>query len=729
MHLLVVIFLIFGLGSSTPAQLTSNSMPEPSREAEAMLREALSLDRAGSLEAAITLYHQAAEPKDFILSDYARFVLANSYFNLQQYDAAAQECVAMIALYPKSVMLPRTQLLLGKCYLAEKKFKQATITLKRLISDYGAAVEVAEARYLLAKGWEQQKKWKEAYLAYEETDLYHPLTVYGKESRLAIKALRNKYKKKLPFFKASPQALFKKGMVYFEQDDFEMAANIFGRLAREYPRSKPMKEAWLMLGRAEMQRNKIDSAISDLRRLTGGPPNLAGRANYYLGIAYGRRGEPQKAIAALKKVMEKYPGSDLADDAAYWAAYYQEKMGEINPALLGYYELINHHPYSELVPAAIWRIGRAYYWSGDFKNAAAYFHMAQLYPPGEETPRSIFFEAKALEREGNQAAALQTYEKLIKRFDHTYYAYRSREKISGSVISDLGDNQLLKEDFSSVLEEIGEEDREQLAAVMEIWEETNGAIFTSEISTEAVPHLEKYKELMALGMVEYAAEEARFLVEMTSAKEKEPLQTKLGEILVQSGEYRTPIRFADRRIRAAIISGNQNNLPRKIWELAYPKGYWKQVSKLAKAYSLDPYLVLAVIREESRFNPKATSRSYARGLMQIIPRTGRGIAQDLEIKGYKTRRLYEPNLNIEMGSYFLHCLVKNFSDNAYLALAGYNGGPNRITKYVKNWYNGDLGLVDVDEFVESIPILETRLYVQKVMGSYFEYKRLYDRKS
>lgn len=114
--------------------------------------------------------------------------------------------------------------------------------------------------------------------------------------------------------------------------------------------------------------------------------------------------------------------------------------------------------------------------------------------------------------------------------------------------------------------------------------------------------------------------------------------------------------------------------------------------------------------------------------MQIIPGTGRAIAKDLDVSGYRTRRLYEAPLNLEMGSYYLSNLVKNFSNNVYLALAGYNGGPNKIKRYVKNWYNGNLNLVDVDEFIESIPSRETRLYVQKVMGSYFEYKRLYERK-
>jgi soluble lytic murein transglycosylase len=79
-----------------------------------------------------------------------------------------------------------------------------------------------------------------------------------------------------------------------------------------------------------------------------------------------------------------------------------------------------------------------------------------------------------------------------------------------------------------------------------------------------------------------------------------------------------------------------------------------------------------------------------------------------------------------MGTYYLAELIKRFDGNVALALAGYNGGPVRIKKLVNNWYNGDMRNLDVDEFIEFIPMRETRNYVQKVLGSYYEYKRLYE---
>ena len=638
------------------------------------------------------------------------------------------ELKTFVSSFPDSLLLAQANLTLGKSYFNLKNYPKAIRAFSDLVNHDPGSEAAPEANYLVGRAYEQQKKWPEAYLAYQATDLNYPLSFFGRQSRLGVAELKKKHKKKLPKFKATAKALYKQGLSYFDDNDYENASNIFNRLAREFPKSKYVGEALLMLGRAEMQTGN-PAAISALERATEGAPNLAGRATYYLGLTYGRRGNYERAIAALEKMANHYPDSELADDAIYWSAYFKEQNGDLNGALLSYYDLINKYPNSQSAPAAIWRIGKTYYWNSDFKNAATYLHIAQNYPPGEDSPRCAFFEAKAQERLGNQAAALDIYGKLVKRFDHSYYAYRAKDKLKSKGLALNEPATFDNEEFSLALNNLDEKDQEGLAAVMEIWEQTKVSPDQLEGSQEVQAHLAKYKELMSLGVTEYAADEARYLVNLTSDSEKDSAQTKLGEMLIRSGEYKTPIKFADRKVRDAIVAGKAAALPKKIWQLAYPKGYWANVAAKAGAFGVDPYLVLAVIREESRFNPRAVSHSGARGLMQIMPRTGRAIALDLDKSGFRTRKLFTPALNIEMGSYYLSNLVKNFQGNVYLSLAGYNGGPNKIKKYVKSWYNDNLSSVDIDEFIESIPGRETRLYVQKVMGSYFEYKRLYGRKN
>ncbi|MFA4905720.1 MAG: transglycosylase SLT domain-containing protein [Candidatus Margulisiibacteriota bacterium] len=196
-----------------------------------------------------------------------------------------------------------------------------------------------------------------------------------------------------------------------------------------------------------------------------------------------------------------------------------------------------------------------------------------------------------------------------------------------------------------------------------------------------------YQALMDLELIDYAQGEARVITKLTQGLTEESLQVR---------------------------------------KLAYPKGYFEKVQKYSRDFSLDPFLTLAVIREESRFRSRALSRSRAHGLMQIIPSTGKILAKRLSIKPYRRSKMYEVDTNLKMGTFYLSDLIRRFDGNVALALAGYNGGPVRIKKLVNNWYNGDMRNLDIDEFIEFIPMRETRYYVQKVLGSYYEYKRLYE---
>ncbi|MBN3033215.1 MAG: transglycosylase SLT domain-containing protein [Candidatus Saganbacteria bacterium] len=724
----IILLLLF----ATPlfAQSAEGGSGAAAPDSTAIFARAVALRAAGSAEAALPLLRACAADEDFALRDYARFEIGKIYFDRGDDRPAAAEFKTFLNDFTDSLLAPQAALALGKSHFHLKNYPRAIKVFRDSIDKTPDAETAPEASYLIGLTAERQKNWAAAYLAYETTDLNYPLSSFGKQARLAIKRLKRSHRGKLPRFQASAHALFKQGMSYFDDGAYETATNVFGKLAREFPGSKYNGEAMLMLGRAEIQMNN-PAAISDLEKAARGPANLAGRATYYLGLAYGRRGRYERAIKTLEKVPACYPGSGLCDDAIYWAAYYKELNGDLTGALNSYYEIITKYPRSQSVSAAIWRLGKVYYWGGDFKNAAAYFHLAQSaesYRPGADTPRCAFFEAKAEERLGNRTAALNIYDQLAKRFDHTYYAYRAKEKLKEAGRDVPEQPTFDGDEFSQALSNLDEKDQEGLAAVMEIWEQIRAGSTAVASSREVQAHLARYKALMDLGLSAYAAGEAKYLVDLTSDVEKDSAQTRLGELLVHSGEYKTPIKFADRKVKAAVIAGQPSAVPRKIWQLAYPKGYWNNVSAKAGALGLDPYLVLAVIREESRFNPRAVSRSGARGLMQIMPRTGRAIARDLDKSHYRTSKLFTPVLNIEMGIYYLSNLVKNFQGNVYLSLAGYNGGPNKVKKYVKNWYNDSLGLVDVDEFVESIPSRETRLYVQKVMGSYFEYKRLYSGK-
>ncbi len=163
-----------------------------------------------------------------------------------------------------------------------------------------------------------------------------------------------------------------------------------------------------------------------------------------------------------------------------------------------------------------------------------------------------------------------------------------------------------------------------------------------------------------------------------------------------------------------------NALPAEYWHGLFPRPYWDSLQRYSDESGLDPYLVASLIRQESEFNPGAVSRANAYGLMQLLPRTGKGEAKEVGLKGYNTDSLFDPAVNIRLGTRYFRKMVDQFGGQVEYALAAYNAGGERV----QEWRSAG-SYRDIDEFVESIPFTETREYVQAIVRNAEVYKRVY----
>jgi len=155
--------------------------------------------------------------------------------------------------------------------------------------------------------------------------------------------------------------------------------------------------------------------------------------------------------------------------------------------------------------------------------------------------------------------------------------------------------------------------------------------------------------------------------------------------------------------------------------LDYPAAYWPVVSRIAGEYNLDPFLILAVSRQESTFRPSLISRAGAVGVMQVMPKTARWmVAKDPELPRDAASRLLEPMYSIRLGAAYLRRMLDQFNGNLVHAIAAYNGGPGNCSKWIRA-----RGHLPPDEFIESIPLEETRDYVKKVLGNLAAYHTLW----
>jgi len=227
----------------------------------------------------------------------------------------------------------------------------------------------------------------------------------------------------------------------------------------------------------------------------------------------------------------------------------------------------------------------------------------------------------------------------------------------------------------------------------------------------------RVEELLALHFMGEAREEIMHLAKRVG--EGLPEQMFLARLYLTVGLTSQAIRALN-VVLSALSPGERLDLPEEFWKLLFPPFYWEDIQDGARLAQLDPLLVMGVIRQESAFNARAISRSDARGLMQLLPSTGQEIFQRLGLGAFREDVLFDPRMNVRLGTQYLARLVRAHQGNLILTLTAYNAGPTRVKRWLQ-----EMRFADWDEFIENLPFEETRGYVKNVLRNYGVYRKLY----
>ena len=181
------------------------------------------------------------------------------------------------------------------------------------------------------------------------------------------------------------------------------------------------------------------------------------------------------------------------------------------------------------------------------------------------------------------------------------------------------------------------------------------------------------RQLASAGLDSWAEVELRYGAE----KEDQPqvLAMELASLLGK-GKPEQALRSI-KRYAIGYLNLPFDSAPRDFWRFAFPLPFRADLDRFSKANSLDPFLVAALIRQESEFDPRAVSRTSARGLTQIMPDTGRELSRRLHLTPYSTPRLFEPEVNLQLGTYYLKMVTTQLGGHEEAALAAYNAGMSR----------------------------------------------------
>ncbi|HEY0591248.1 MAG TPA: transglycosylase SLT domain-containing protein, partial [Thermoanaerobaculia bacterium] len=347
--------------------------------------------------------------------------------------------------------------------------------------------------------------------------------------------------------------------------------------------------------------------------------------------------------------------------------------------------LIELDPADDSALQRFWDVGWTSYTGGNFDRASHSFEfIASTYRNPNIRRQATYWHARSLERRGMAAEAKKIYADLARAPYRDLYALFAAARLGTDA------------------------PRDKPALPPRVsWDE---------IAEKQIPdELRLAYELNALGV----RPEARLEVQRNANFENRKwADSILGELYYFEGSHDLAFRFL-RRAWPELATPEQNAVPWRFVQMYYPLRFEDEIRKTARKNDLDPYLVMALIRQESAFNPNARSRVGAAGLMQIMPRTGDELGTRLYGR-FQQARLLDPEVNVELGTHYLARVIRLFDGNVELALAGYNGGPYRILRWRKEQRGKPL-----DEFIEGIPLAESRGYVKRITLLRSTYQELY----
>lgn len=465
------------------------------------------------------------------------------------------------------------------------------------------------------------------------------------------------------------------------------------------PKSPRRAEAKLKLGIAQVRLKQYDDARETFRALVKDGGTESYEATVWLARVYLRQGQGDKLLDLAKTLPTAPLSAEQKGQITLFTGMWLEDQGRFDDAILRYRQVAKvGEPLSQRAEAR-WRTGWVFYRTARYRDVGDELRPLVDQHDYDFEPQALYWMGRAAEL-SQQPHARDLYVQLCQRYVHTYYCQLAREQV-----------ELMLSDPHAV-EPISP------TPLVNGGTPANGETARSVTARAEIGQQSAYRralELKTLGLDSDATRELAGLIDRYS--QDPDVLMALAMMLNEVGAYHHALRLARARFRDKLERTNGIVDP-SLWKVAYPTGLLP-IIKSQGVKGVDPYLVAAIIREESQYDWQAVSRVGAIGLMQVMPGTASIVAQRLGLPAVGRDDLFDQETNIQIGVHYVEQLLEQFSGNVVLTIASYNAGP----LVVRNWVALHPGRSQ-DEFIELIPYQETRQYVKRVLRSYREYIRL-----
>ncbi len=648
---------------------------------------------AGEYLAAAQDMRESATPQ-FSLADYATYYSAAAALKADNPVQTSETIRDFSSNFPASPLRLQALELLAEALIDSQKAQEA---IQILTGDPSVRQHVTLSLQL-AKAYEQFGDLPQAARAFQEVYFAFPASSQAKEAGVALGSLRSRLGAGFP--QPTEEIETARVELLFKASLFKEAFKSYEELLSSRPASA-LTDVW-KLGRARcLFRLRRDSEVVQALSVSPASPALNRERLALLVEVYARQDNSTAALQAVSQIQAIDAHSASYESALYSAGNLFFRLGDWQNASRQYQTLMESFPQGSQTQDAQWRLIWCYYLSGEHDQARQAFRdYLTHYTRPAHAPAALYWLGRLEEEHGDLRDAHELYSLLQHRFAHSFYAEQANSRERKLPASRAAEMPQPGSTAGDVAQEIPPRDPSPIPSC------------PSNATDEA---LQPVLALQALSLDGLAAQ---YLKASLAAQPAQPeLRFFLSRLEAGQGNVADAVYDAI-KIVPDFPFHEFSELPREMWNLLFPQSYWKLVQRQARASQLDAYLVMGLIRQESAFNPRATSSADARGLMQVLPKTASHSNRPSRIRSTGAR-LYNPTYNVRFGCSYLRTLLKEFDGKPEMALAAYNAGDFRV----KDWLKSN-SFRDSSEFLEAIPIHATRVYVESVLRDAAIYRQL-----
>ena len=636
------------------------------------------LVRQGRREEAISPLERAAAGYP-LLADYALYQLAEAQRGAGRRDLAAEALRRLADQHRESVFLERASRESPRDYLEAGDLTHAEEAAAKYLTVFPNGPGRNEMMLTLGEVLLRSGRIDQAEEAFRRMWIELPGTPESQRAKDLLATIPSAR----PF---TSDEQFQRALTLYQVGRFSQALQELAPFAA--PGNPREPQARLLLGISAFNQRQYAQAAQWLDPLKDSPSPDRVEALFWLGRSAGRAGDTARFTEYLSLVADAAPQTRRGEEALFLLARSAASEADVAQSRAHLARLLQAYPKGAWTDEALWLQGWLAYKQQDFPAALASWDRLLAESGSRWRVPALYWRGRALEAVKHPSEAVQAYRTILDTApDQFYYRLRARERLAR--VSNKG--------------------APNAAASLSPAPRTAGV---------SGIHAQKARALRELGLTDEAVEE--WGEQVRSRPEDRAGLADACDVFLELARYDKAVWLGNRILRPLFVQQNGQPPIQGFWRCVYPLGYMDVVRHNADQRGLDSYLVLALIREESAFAPRAVSRTGARGLMQLMPQTADLVARENKLPPVAANALDTPEVNIRLGAIHLADLLRDHNANLSLSLASYNAGKQAVQRWVQRF-----GFADEVEFIEDIPYTETRNYVKRVLGNYERYRSLY----